>query len=163
MRCLNRLRPRIQRTHGISFSCGAPYRVASRDCPPIVIDSFHMRDRWHSGGNSTGPSQDAAIAHIDRAATRPPEASSHSDNENARLERILCAGRIPQFAPPDFSFKYLEIGGLPLNNQDDDANPHPNVRRLRSEISAALSTPCLTRDWWHGFVTDRIGARSKMA
>jgi hypothetical protein len=50
----------------IARSCAAPadlsplHRVASSDCPPIVIDSFDMRGRSNSWGNSTGPSRDAA-------------------------------------------------------------------------------------------------------
>lgn len=47
------------------------------------------------------------------------------------------ANAIVKLAPPEFSFKQLEIGDLPLYNQDDDANPAEPVKRLKSEISAA--------------------------
>jgi len=39
--------------------------------------------------------------------------------------------------PADFSFKFVEIGDLPLYNQDDDANPAEPVRRLKNEIKSA--------------------------
>lgn len=52
------------------------------------------------------------------------------------LNRQL-AGAIVRLAPPEFSFKQLEIGDLPLYNQDDDANQAESVKRLKSELRAA--------------------------
>jgi chromate reductase len=40
-------------------------------------------------------------------------------------------------APADFMFEVLEIGDLLLDNQDDDANQAPAVKRLKSRITAA--------------------------
>jgi chromate reductase len=57
------------------------------------------------------------------------------------------AHAVTKLAPQDFSFKYLEIGDLPLYNQDDDANPHPNVRRLKSEIAAAQAVLFVTPEY----------------
>jgi chromate reductase, NAD(P)H dehydrogenase (quinone) len=54
---------------------------------------------------------------------------------------------VAQLAPPEFSFRYLEIGDLPLYNQDDDADPHPNVRRLKSEIAAAEALLFVTPEY----------------
>ncbi|MEZ5423073.1 MAG: NAD(P)H-dependent oxidoreductase [Pyrinomonadaceae bacterium] len=52
------------------------------------------------------------------------------------LNRKLATG-IAQLAPPEFSFKQLEIGDLPLYNQDDDANQAAPVKRLKAEVAAA--------------------------
>ena len=47
------------------------------------------------------------------------------------------AGALAKLAPPEFTFRQVEIGDLPLYNQDDDANQAPAVKRLKSEIEAA--------------------------
>lgn len=47
------------------------------------------------------------------------------------------AGALIGLAPPEFTFKPVEIGDLPLYNQDDDANQAPAVKRLKSEIASA--------------------------
>jgi chromate reductase, NAD(P)H dehydrogenase (quinone) len=45
------------------------------------------------------------------------------------------AEAIVKLAPPEFSFKQLQISDLPLYNQDDDATPAEPVRRLKTEIA----------------------------
>ena len=47
------------------------------------------------------------------------------------------ASAMARLAPSDFSFKQVQIGDLPLYNQDDDANPAESVKRLKAEITAA--------------------------
>ena len=47
------------------------------------------------------------------------------------------ATALTRLAPAEFKFDTLEIGDLPLYNQDDDANQAPQVLRLKSEIKAA--------------------------
>jgi chromate reductase, NAD(P)H dehydrogenase (quinone) len=47
------------------------------------------------------------------------------------------ANAISKLAPPEFTFKQVEIGDLPLYNQDDDNNPSESVKRLKNEIKAA--------------------------
>ncbi len=47
------------------------------------------------------------------------------------------ADAIVKLAPPEFTFKQLQIGDLPLYNQDDDANPAEPVLQLKREIKAA--------------------------
>ncbi len=47
------------------------------------------------------------------------------------------ASALAKLAPPEFLFKPVEIGDLPLYNQDDDANQAPAVKRLKGEIAAA--------------------------
>ncbi|HIV70048.1 MAG TPA: NAD(P)H-dependent oxidoreductase [Candidatus Aquabacterium excrementipullorum] len=58
--------------------------------------------------------------------------SLRRDSFNRKLAHALT-----KLAPPEFSFKLVEIGDLPLYNQDDDANPAESVKRLKGEISAA--------------------------
>jgi chromate reductase len=57
------------------------------------------------------------------------------------------ATAIAKLAPADFSFKQLQIGDLPLYNQDDDANPHSTVKRLKSEIAAARGLLFVTPEY----------------
>ncbi len=58
--------------------------------------------------------------------------SLRRDSFNRKLAHALA-----KLAPADFSFHEVEIGDLPLYNQDDDASPAPQVSRLKSEITAA--------------------------
>jgi chromate reductase, NAD(P)H dehydrogenase (quinone) len=62
------------------------------------------------------------------------------------LNRKL-ANAILKLAPPTFSFKFLEIGDLPLYNQDDDMNPAEAVKRLKNEIKAAQSLLFVTAEY----------------
>ncbi|MGD9804991.1 MAG: NADPH-dependent FMN reductase [Hyphomicrobiaceae bacterium] len=43
---------------------------------------------------------------------------------------------LTKLAPSDLTFEFLEIGDLPLYNQDDDGNQAPAVKRLKSKIAA---------------------------
>ena len=52
------------------------------------------------------------------------------------LNKKLASG-IELLAPPEFAFDRVEIGDLPLYNQDDDANPADAVKRLKGQILAA--------------------------
>ena len=58
--------------------------------------------------------------------------SLRRDSFNKKL-----AAALTRLAPADFSFNTLEIGDLPLYNQDDDANQAAQVLRLKSDIKAA--------------------------
>ena len=49
----------------------------------------------------------------------------------------MLAGAIVKMAPSDFSFVQVQIGDLPLYNQDDDASPAESVKRLKREITAS--------------------------
>ena len=57
------------------------------------------------------------------------------------------ASAMAKLAPPDFSFSQLEIGDLPLYNQDDDANPAACVKRLKSEITVAQGLLFVTPEY----------------
>ena len=58
--------------------------------------------------------------------------SLRRDSFNRKL-----ASAVALLAPPDFSFRHVEIGDLPLYNQDDDANQADSVKRLKAELTAA--------------------------
>jgi len=62
------------------------------------------------------------------------------------LNRQL-ANAIANLAPPEFSVKQVEIGDLPLYNQDDDANPSAAVTRLKGEIAAAHGLLFVTAEY----------------
>ncbi len=68
--------------------------------------------------------------------------SLRKDSFNRRLARA-----VERLAPSELAFQHLEIGDLPLYNQDDDANPHPNVRRLKSQIAAAQGLLFVTPEY----------------
>jgi chromate reductase, NAD(P)H dehydrogenase (quinone) len=58
--------------------------------------------------------------------------SLRAESLNGRLANALV-----RLAPPEFVFKRVQIGDLPLYNQDDDNNQASAVKRLKAEISAA--------------------------
>lgn len=68
--------------------------------------------------------------------------SLRKDSFNRKL-----ANAITKLAPPEFSFKQLEIGDLPLYNQDDDAQPAASVSRLKTEISASQGVLFITPEY----------------
>lgn len=62
------------------------------------------------------------------------------------LNRKLAHGLF-KLAPADFVFKELQIGDLPLYNQDDDDAPAASVKRFKSEIAAAQGLLFLTPEY----------------
>jgi chromate reductase len=54
---------------------------------------------------------------------------------------------ITKLAPQDFSFKHIQIGDLPLYNQDDDANQAESVKRLKADISASQGLLFVTPEY----------------
>jgi chromate reductase len=57
------------------------------------------------------------------------------------------ATAIARLAPSDFSFKPVEIGDLPLYNQDDDAQQADAVKRLKADIAAAQGLLFVTPEY----------------
>jgi len=55
--------------------------------------------------------------------------SLRKDSYNRKLALALV-----KLAPPDFAFKELKIGDLPLYDQDDDKAQSVEVQRLKSEL-----------------------------
>jgi len=68
--------------------------------------------------------------------------SLRRDSFNARL-----AAAVAKLAPAEFTFKVLQIGDLPLYNQDDDANQAAPVKRLKSEITASQGLLFVTPEY----------------
>ncbi|OPY84987.1 MAG: NADPH azoreductase [Smithella sp. PtaU1.Bin162] len=58
--------------------------------------------------------------------------SLRKDSFNRKL-----AGAVSKLAPPEFTFRQLQISDLPLYNQDDDADQAVSVKRLKGEIKEA--------------------------
>ncbi|CDH45459.1 NADPH-dependent FMN reductase [Candidatus Contendibacter odensensis] len=68
--------------------------------------------------------------------------SLRRDSFNRKLANALV-----KLAPPEFSLQPVEIGDLPLYNQDDDANPAESVKRLKAEIMAAQGLLFVTAEY----------------
>lgn len=68
--------------------------------------------------------------------------SLRRDSFNRRLATALA-----QLASKEFTFKQLEIGDLPLYNQDDDANQAAAVKRLKAEIAASQGLLFVTAEY----------------
>jgi len=68
--------------------------------------------------------------------------SLRKDSFNRKL-----ASAIIKLAPSEFSFKQVQIGDLPLYDQDDDANPAESVKRLKAEITAAQGLLFVTPEY----------------
>ena len=68
--------------------------------------------------------------------------SLRKDSFNRKL-----ANAIVKLAPPNFSFKQVQISDLPIYNQDDDANPVESVKRLKREINASQGLLFVTAEY----------------
>lgn len=68
--------------------------------------------------------------------TRYPIAVLVGSLRRDSLNRKLATA-IARLAPGEFSFQQLEIGDLPLYNQDDDTHQADSVQRLKADIAAA--------------------------
>lgn len=68
--------------------------------------------------------------------------SLRKDSFNKKLANALV-----KLGPAEFTFKQLQIGDLPLYNQDDDANQADAVKRLKAEISASQGLVFVTPEY----------------
>lgn len=68
--------------------------------------------------------------------------SLRKDSSNRKL-----ANAIARLAPPEFSFREVQIGDLPLYNQDDDANQAVAVKRMKGDIAAARGVLFVTPEY----------------
>ena len=59
----------------------------------------------------------------------------------------LLANALADLAPPELSFQHVRIDDLPLYNQDDDAQPAEQVKRLKGEITAAQGVLFVTPEY----------------
>lgn len=68
--------------------------------------------------------------------------SLRKDSYNRKLASALA-----RLAPAECSFTQVEIGDLPLYNQDDDGRQAASVQRLKSEIRAAQGVIFVTPEY----------------
>lgn len=68
--------------------------------------------------------------------------SLRKESLNRKLAHALV-----QLAPQEFNFTFLEIGNLPLYNQDDDGNPANTVTQLKSQIAASQGLLFVTPEY----------------
>jgi chromate reductase len=68
--------------------------------------------------------------------------SLRHDSLNRKLARALA-----QLAPVDFSFSQVEIGDLPLYNQDDDGRQATSVLRMKGQIKSAQGLLFVTPEY----------------
>lgn len=68
--------------------------------------------------------------------------SLRRDSINRKLANALV-----KLGPADFTFKLLEIGDLPLYNQDDDAHQAEPVVRLKSEVKGCSGLIFVTPEY----------------
>jgi len=68
--------------------------------------------------------------------------SLRRDSFNRKL-----ASAIAKLAPSEFAFKQVQIGDLPLYNQDDDANQAESVKRLKSDIGTSQGLLFVTAEY----------------
>lgn len=62
------------------------------------------------------------------------------------LNRQLAEAML-KFAPPEFSFHQIDIGSLPLYNQDDDENQCEAVQKMKYELSASQGLLFVTPEY----------------
>lgn len=68
--------------------------------------------------------------------------SLRHDSFNRKL-----ATAVAKLAPPEFAFRQVQIGDLPLYNQDDDTNQAESVKRLKNEINGAKGLLFVTPEY----------------
>jgi len=68
--------------------------------------------------------------------------SLRKDSINRKLADTLV-----KLAPPEFSFKQIQISDLPLYNQDDEANEAESVKRLKAEVRMAHALLFVTAEY----------------
>lgn len=68
--------------------------------------------------------------------------SLRQDSINRKLAQALV-----KLGPAGFTFKFLEIGDLPLYNQDQDDHQAESVVRLKSEVKAASGLIFVTPEY----------------
>lgn len=57
------------------------------------------------------------------------------------------AEALTKLAPSDFAFKFMDIGSLPLYDQDDDAEQAASVKQLKSDIKASQGVLFVTPEY----------------
>jgi len=68
--------------------------------------------------------------------------SLRRDSINRKLAQALT-----RLAPAHLQFHFLEMGQLPLYNQDDDAQPHPTAVQFKKEVSDSQALLFVTPEY----------------
>ena len=68
--------------------------------------------------------------------------SLRKESINRKLANALI-----KLAPPDFNFRELRIGDLPLYDQDEDRSQAPEVQRLKSELRTVDAVMFVTPEY----------------
>lgn len=68
--------------------------------------------------------------------------SLRADSLNAKLARA-----VEKLAPADYAFTHVNIGNLPLYNQDHDGSPVESVKLLKQQIAAAQGVLFVTPEY----------------
>lgn len=68
--------------------------------------------------------------------------SLRRDSFNRKL-----ADAMAKLAPAEFGFEQVQLGDLPLYDQDDDAHPAESVQRLKAQITAARGVLFVTPEY----------------
>jgi chromate reductase, NAD(P)H dehydrogenase (quinone) len=68
--------------------------------------------------------------------------SLRKDSINRKLANALI-----KLGPPDFNFRELRIGDLPLYDQDEDRSQAPEVQRLKSELRTVDAVMFVTPEY----------------
>lgn len=68
--------------------------------------------------------------------------SLRKESFNRKLANVLAT-----LAPSEFTFKQVDIGDLPLYNQDEDGQQASSVQRLKAEIAAAQGLLFVTPEY----------------
>lgn len=72
--------------------------------------------------------------------------SLRKDSLNRKL-----ADAIIKLAPSDFSFDHIQIGELPLYNQDDDENQAASVKKMKADIASSQGLLFVTPEYNRSF------------
>ena len=72
--------------------------------------------------------------------------SLREDSFNRKLALALA-----HLTPPEITLEHVEIGDLPLYNQDDDSNQHAAVGRIKSQIAGAQGLLFVTPEYNRSF------------
>ena len=68
--------------------------------------------------------------------------SLHKESFNRKMANVLC-----KMAPASLDLEIVEIGNLPLYNQDDDANPPPASAAFKARIAQADAVLFVTPEY----------------
>ena len=68
--------------------------------------------------------------------------SLRRDSINRKLAEALT-----RLAPAEFNFEIVDIGALPLYNQDEEAHPQPTVTLFKQQVSAARGLLFVTPEY----------------